>query len=127
MEFTFHPSIPYPFNYLNPISLKTLPGPYIYDLKLLRLFHLFLVEEDGCGDAKKINLLNQRLMIPWTLYYQVYIPDDTRSGIEVIKPFSCSTQLSRKFQLLIETKIPTNEDVSCLKSLRCCIYHAIKC
>ena len=27
----------------------------------------------------------------------------------VIKPFSCSTQLSTIFQLLIKTKIPTNE------------------
>ena len=35
------------------------------------------------------------------------------------KTFSCSTQLSTKFQLLIKTKISTNEDlVSCFKSLR---------
>ena len=33
----------------------------------------------------------------------------------------------RKFQLLIKTKILTNEEVSCLKSLRCCINHANKC
>ena len=31
----------------------------------------------------------------------------TRSDLEVIKPFSCSTQLSMRFQLLIKTKIPT--------------------
>ena len=30
------------------------------------------------------------------------------------------------FQLLIKTKMPTNEEVSCFKSLRCCIYHANK-
>ena len=36
---------------------------------------------------------------------------------QVIKLFSCSTQLSTKFQLLIKTKIPTNEEVSCFKSL----------
>ena len=48
-----------------------------------------------------------------------------RSGPEVIKLFSCSTQLSTKFQLLIKTKIPTKKEVSCFKSLRCCIfYHA---
>ena len=45
-------------------------------------------------------------------------------GPEVIKLFSCSTQLSRKFQLLIKTKLQTNKEVSCFKSLRCCIYHA---
>ena len=44
-------------------------------------------------------------------------------GPEVIKLFTCSTQLSTKFQVLIKTKIPTNEEVSCFKSLRCCIYH----
>ena len=43
------------------------------------------------------------------------------SSNEVIKLFSCSTQLSTKFHLLIKAKIPTNEEVSCFKSLRCCI------
>ena len=38
------------------------------------------------------------------------------------KTFSCSTQLSTKFQLFIKTKIPTNEE-----TLRYCIYHANKC
>ena len=46
---------------------------------------------------------------------------------QVIKLFSCSTQLSMKFQLLIKTKISTNEEVSCFKSLRCCNYPAHKC
>ena len=50
-----------------------------------------------------------------------------KPGPEGIKLFSCSTQLSMKFQLLIKAKIPTNEEVSCFKSLRCCIYHANKC
>ena len=44
-------------------------------------------------------------------------------GPEVII-FSCSTQLSTKFQLLIDTKISTNKEVSCFKFLRGCIYHA---
>ena len=43
------------------------------------------------------------------------------------KTFSCAVQMNTKFQLLIKTKIPTNEEVSCFKSLRCCIYHANKC
>ena len=43
-------------------------------------------------------------------------------GPEFIKLFSCSTQLSSKFQLLITTKIPTNKEVSCFKSLRSCIH-----
>ena len=34
----------------------------------------------------------------------------TKIGPEVIKLFSCSTQLSTKFQLLIKTKIPTNDE-----------------
>ena len=33
--------------------------------------------------------------------------------------------MSTKFQLISKIKIPTNEEVSCLKSLRCCIYLAI--
>ena len=43
-----------------------------------------------------------------------------------IKLFSCSTELSTKFQLLIKAKIPKNKEVSCFKALRCCIYHAHK-
>ena len=35
--------------------------------------------------------------------------DISITGPKVIKLFSCSTQLSTKFQLLIKTKIPTNE------------------
>ena len=46
---------------------------------------------------------------------------------EVIKLFSCSTQLSTKLQLLIKTKIPTNEEVSCFKAVICYSYHADKC
>ena len=48
------------------------------------------------------------------------------SGPEVKKLFSCSTELSMKFQLLIKTKIPVNKEF-CFKSLKCCIYHANKC
>ena len=45
------------------------------------------------------------------------MPRGSISGPEVIKLFSCSTQLITKFQLVIKTKIPTNEEVSCFKSL----------
>ena len=48
-------------------------------------------------------------------------------GPEVIKLFSCSTQLSMNFQLLIKTEIPKSKEVSCFKYLSCCIYHANKC
>ena len=43
-----------------------------------------------------------------------------QSGPEDINLFPGSTQLSVKFQLLIKTKILTNEDVSCLKPPRSC-------
>ena len=59
--------------------------------------------------------------------YSCYNMEVHCPGPEVIKLFSCSTQLSMKFQLLIKTKIPANKEVSCFKSLRCCIYHANKC
>ena len=49
------------------------------------------------------------------------------SGPEVTKKSSCWTQQSMNLQLLIKSKIPTNEEVSCFKPLRCCIYHANKC
>ena len=39
-----------------------------------------------------------------------------KPGPMVIKLFSCSTQLSTKFHLLIKTKIPTIDAVSCFSS-----------
>ena len=34
---------------------------------------------------------------------------------------------STEHELLIKAKIQANEEVSCFKSLRCCIYHAYRC
>ena len=48
-------------------------------------------------------------------------PGITICGCDIIKLVSCSIQVSTKFQLLIKTKIPTNEEVSCFKSITCCI------
>ena len=47
-------------------------------------------------------------------------------GTQVIKLFLCSNQLSMEFQMLIKSKMLKNEDFSCFKSFRCCIYHAHK-
>ena len=80
------------------------------------------------GNGKKIALPDI-----WPVLSRIEILDlvpracDPIPGPEDIKLFSCSTQLSTKFQLLIKTKIPTNEEVSCVKSLRCCNDHANKC
>ena len=68
----------------------------------------------------------QRIFVKGSLYGQM-TQDFMQSGHEVIKLFSCSIQLSTRFQLLIKTKILTYEEVSCFKYLRCCIYHAYKC
>ena len=43
------------------------------------------------------------------------------------KTFFMLNSMSVKSRLLIKTKIPANKEVSCFKSLRCCIYHANKC
>ena len=63
------------------------------------------------------------MMTIWLVLTQL----DESPGPEVIKRFLCSPQLCTKFQLLIKTKIQTNDEVYCFKSLRCCIYHADKC
>ena len=52
---------------------------------------------------------------------------DIQSGPEVIKLFSCSTQLSMKFQVLIKTKILKNKGIFCFQTLRYCIFHANGC
>ena len=50
-----------------------------------------------------------------------------RPGPEVIKLFSCSTQLSMKFQLHINTKIARNKGNFVLKLAEHAIYPAHKC
>ena len=54
-------------------------------------------------------------------------PCHEKPGTKLIKLFSCSTQMSMKFQLLIKSKMLNNTDISCFKSHRCCIYRANKC
>ena len=54
----------------------------------------------------------------WRCFTASFKNDQTKPGPEVIKLFSCSTQLSKKFQLVIKTKIQTNEEAYCLKSIR---------
>ena len=52
---------------------------------------------------------------------------ETQSGLEIIKLFSCSNQLSMKLQLLLKTKMLKVKSFTCFKTLRCCIYPAYKC
>ena len=44
-----------------------------------------------------------------------------RPGPRGYKKNSCSTQLSTKFQQLVNTKIPTNKEVSCFVSQMLCL------
>ena len=65
-------------------------------------------------------------------HFENSIEPEHLASEDVIRPrgyqtFSCSTQLSTKFQLLIKTKIPTNKEISFLKYIRFCIYHANTC
>ena len=46
-----------------------------------------------------------------------------RLGQEVIKLFSCSTQLSMTIQLLIETKMPNNKYFSCFQTVFIILMH----
>ena len=48
-------------------------------------------------------------------------------GPEVIKLFFMLNSTEHEITTDHKTKIPTDKDVSCFKSLRCCIYHAYKC
>ena len=45
--------------------------------------------------------------VDWSLIFETILPKLTVSGPEVIKLFSCSTQLSMKFSPLIDVKMPT--------------------
>ena len=64
------------------------------------------------------SLGNYTQILHWTQWPHCAQTFFSKQGPEVIKLFSCSSQLSMKFQLLTKTKISTNEVVSCFKSLR---------
>ena len=64
-----------------------------------------------CATKRQISMGIHAVCLIWPRVYQL---------------FSCSTQMSMKFQLLIKTKIPSTEEVSCFKSVKCCIYQANK-
>ena len=55
-----------------------------------------------------------------------HLAEEKKAGLEVIIFFSCSTQLSTKFEQLIKLKYRQLKKLFA-KSLRCCIYHADKC
>ena len=67
------------------------------------------------GNLKHCDFIVDMLQL-WRLFSYVrniFLVIQSRRG-----PRLCSTKLSMKFLLLIKTKIPTNEDVSCFQSLR---------
>ena len=72
------------------------------------------------------NSTDPNVMVPYVPNATFYLGLHMFASIQAPRLFffSCSTQLSKKFQLLIKAKILTNKEVSCFKSLRCCIYHA---
>ena len=75
---------------------------------------------------KLINFLDETRKEPFHLC--IYTDSELMSpGPDVIKLFSCSTQLSMKSTLLIKIKILKDNDIPCLKKLRCCIYPAFEC
>ena len=49
------------------------------------------------------------------------------SRLRGYKTFFLLNSTEHEFSTDHKTKTPTNEEVSCFKSLRCCIYHANKC
>ena len=68
-------------------------------------------------------------MVHWSINITTHKQSTQGAQIRprVLKLFSCFTQLSMKFPLLLKTKIPKREEISCFKFLRCGIYHANKC
>ena len=46
----------------------------------------------------------------------------TKNRLRVYKHFSCSSQLSIKFQPVLESQLLNNNKIILLKTLRCCVY-----
>ena len=87
-----------------------------------------------CAYIILIQFLVTRLLLPPSedfchplITFANSLNPDQAPALKVIIIVSCSNQLSKEIQVLIKTKIPTNKEASCYKSLRCCAYHANKC
>ena len=85
------------------------------------VYHISLYIRRGGGLPFQDNSNN----VNWSCVIQL-LDKFSLSGPKVIEHFSCSTQLSNKFQLLIKNKM-LKEYFSCSTTLRCRIYHANKC
>ena len=92
-------------------NLETVQNPARYSMAQLHNFEILQMPAQ-CSMAENTHSINQCIVC---------------TSPEVIKLFSCSTQLNTKFQLLNKTKIQTNQEICCFKPLRCCIYRANKC
>ena len=79
----------------------------------------------GTGHIQRMNKMCLNKMFDLSVKRQVMLT--SKSGTELIKLFSCSTQLSMEFQMIIKSKMLKNKDFSCFQMPRCCIYHAHKC
>ena len=79
--------------YTYPSLASTIDHLYKFKLLISRTHNISTLDHQS-------NILH-----PNALYYHNYIA--VQSGPEVIKLFSCSTQLSMKFSLLINMKMPT--------------------
>ena len=114
---------------------------YSMTVKLLTKQHLeFLSLKGGCTDSSESTLSkchivgNHMLRLIWPFNFKTDPQQSSWLSLlqvlspvpKVIKLFPCSTQLNTKFQMLIKTQIPTNEEFSCFRSLIYCIYPANK-
>ena len=73
---------------------------------------------------------SETMTLTWASEYVTYVPfqhNPWTPGAEVIKLFSCSTQLSMKFIILINIKIAKIDGIFWFNSLEPAIYPANKC
>ena len=102
--------------------LKALPGKH--DIKRHSPSILYILSL-SLETATEISLSNG-----YVLYFQTI--DNKVSKGAMIRPrgyktFFMLNSAEHEISTAHKTKIPTNEEIYCIKSLRCCIYHAHKC
>ena len=103
----------YGFSVLCHINWVKLVG---YKINLLLIFTI------TCSVATFIGKLSKEA--PFVCQCQLLMTDP---GSKVIKVVFMLNSTEYEISTAHKSKIPTNEEVSCFKSLRCCIYHANKC
>ena len=116
-------------NYFNSLISNESRQVFSLECVLQIIFFIFFSTKTlCCGHSfehpkQMLKLMDKKMFTILRSKFRLSVP--MKVYITHIRPQGYKTfYMLNSNELLIKTKIPTNDEISCFKSLRCCIYHA---